>query len=81
MSRDSAKQFLEKARQDEALHQKLNAIDSNPAAAVKLGAQAGFVFDEDELLAASDELYGDLSDDDLAAAAGGQGGKLPPIIF
>jgi predicted ribosomally synthesized peptide with nif11-like leader len=81
MSLEIAKQFLKKAQQDDALYQRLSAIEGDKTAAVKLGAEFGFAFTADELQIASDELYGDLSDDDLEAAAGGQGGMRPPITF
>ncbi len=81
MTIETAKQFLKKAREDDALYKKLAAVEGDNAAAVKLGAAAGYVFTAKELGAASDELYGDLSDEDLAGAAGGQGGMRPPVIF
>ncbi|MBI5958199.1 MAG: Nif11-like leader peptide family natural product precursor [Chloroflexi bacterium] len=81
MPLEIAKQFLKKAQEDDALHQRLSAVEGDRAAAVKLGAELGFSFTAEELQTASDELYGDVSDDDLAAAAGGQSGLRPPIIF
>jgi len=81
MSLEIAKEFLKKTPEQDALYQRLSSIAGDSAAAVKLGASLGYVFTVQELDAASDDLYGDLSDEDLAAAAGGLGGMRPPITF
>ena len=81
MSLETAKEFLKKANADQGLMAKLTAVEGNGPAAVKLGAEQGFVFTIADLNAAMDEVFGDLSDDDLAGAAGGQGGMRPLIPF
>lgn len=81
MSLEIAKEFLKKAHEQDDLYQQLAAIAGNSAAAVTLGASLGYTFTVPELEAASEELYGDLSDDDLAAAAGGLGDMRPQIPF
>jgi predicted ribosomally synthesized peptide with nif11-like leader len=81
MSLEIAKEFLKKTREQDDLYQKISAIAGDSVAAVRLGASLGYAFTVQELETASDELYGDLSDDDLASAAGGLGGMRPVITF
>jgi predicted ribosomally synthesized peptide with nif11-like leader len=82
MSLEKAKSFLNKAEEDDALREKLEDLEGDSAAAVKLGAEHGFVFTAEEFNAAMDELYyGDLSDDELEDAAGGKSGYRPPLGF
>lgn len=71
MSVKNAMAFLQKAEADATLGNKLGALHSNAAAIVKLAGGVGFSFSEDDLLTAQDELYGELSDDELSGAAGG----------
>ena len=81
MSLENAKAFLNKVNDDAEFYDKLAALSGNSQAAVELGASMGFVFTTEELIAATDEVFGDLSDDELASAAGGLGGMRPPIRF
>jgi predicted ribosomally synthesized peptide with nif11-like leader len=82
MSLEKAKSFLNKAEEDAALREKLEALEGDGKAAVKLGAEFGFEFTAEEFAAAMDELYyGELSDDELEDAAGGQAGLRPPLDF
>ncbi len=81
MSLEAAKQFLQKVEADPALRQKLDEAQGDPQTAIKLGAEMDLSFTVEDLEVAQDEVYGELSDEDLEAAAGGQGGKLPPISF
>jgi predicted ribosomally synthesized peptide with nif11-like leader len=82
MSLEKAKSFLNKAEEDDALREKLEDLEGDSAAAVKLGAEHGFEFTAEEFNAAMDEMYyGDLSDDELEDAAGGQTGYRPPLGF
>ncbi len=82
MSLVKAMSFLNKAEDDDALREKLEALEGDSAAAVKLGAEHGFEFTAEEFDAAMDELYyGDLSDDELEDSADGQGGSRPPLGF
>ncbi len=79
MSLNNAKSFLQKAEADAALGGKLGTLQGNAAAIIKLGADAGFSFSEDDLITAQDELYGELSDDELTGAAGGTSGFQQPV--
>ncbi len=82
MSLVKAMSFLNKAEEDDALRERLEALEGDSAAAVKLGAENGFEFTAEEFDAAMDELYyGNLSDDELEDSAGGQGGLRPPLGF
>lgn len=81
MSMENAKQFLQKANDDANLKAKLEGHEENGAEAVKLGAEAGFSFTAEEYTAAYDEMYGELSDEELEDAAGGLGGKNDKIRF
>jgi predicted ribosomally synthesized peptide with nif11-like leader len=81
MSLEAAKSFLQKADENDELRDKLEALGGDSDAAVKLGAAQGFQFTADEFVDAMDELYGDLSDDELENAAGGTGGIRPKIEF
>jgi predicted ribosomally synthesized peptide with nif11-like leader len=81
MSAEKAKAFLKKAQDDQALQAKIDATQSNGKAVVKLGASLGYEFTVEELNMAIDELYGELSDEELASAAGGTTGKWTPIEF
>jgi predicted ribosomally synthesized peptide with nif11-like leader len=82
MSLEKAKSFLNKAEEDENLREKLEGLEGDGVAAVKLGAEFGFEFTVEEFNAAMDEMYyGDLSDDELEDAAGGQTGYRPPLGF
>jgi predicted ribosomally synthesized peptide with nif11-like leader len=82
MSLEKAKSFLNKAEEDDNLRQKLEDLEGDSAAAVRLGAEHGFEFTAEEFDAAMDELYyGELSDDELEDAAGGETGYRPPLGF
>jgi predicted ribosomally synthesized peptide with nif11-like leader len=82
MSLEKAKSFLNKAEEDAELREKLEALEGDGKAAVKLGAESGFEFTAEEFAAAMDELYyNELSDDELEDAAGGKGGLRPPLDF
>ncbi len=81
MSAEKAKAFLKKAQDDQDLQAKIDATQSNGKAVVKLGASLGYEFTVEELNMAIDELYGELSDEELASAAGGTTGKWTPIEF
>lgn len=82
MSLEQAKSFLTTAEENEDLRQRLEALEGDGEAAVALGAEQGFEFTAEEFIAAMDEVYyGDLSDDELEDAAGGQTGLRPPLSF
>jgi predicted ribosomally synthesized peptide with nif11-like leader len=72
MSLKNAKAFLEKSNADSALKGELEKLKNE--AAVKLGKESGFDFTAEELIAAQEELGGDLDDDLLAGQSGGLGG-------
>ncbi len=81
MSLENAKAFLKKVEADHDLYARLAKMEGDSAAAVKLASELGFTFSADDLITANDDLYGELSDDELESAAGGLGGKYPPLIF
>lgn len=81
MPLDNAKAFLQQAEADQALRAKIDATGSDGKAVVMIGSEKGFEFTVEELNAAIDELYGELSDEELASAAGGTSGKWTPITF
>ena len=81
MSLENAKAFLKKVDTDHDLYERLAKMEGDSTAAVKLANEMGFVLSADDLIAASEELQGDLSDDELESAAGGLGGKYPPLVF
>lgn len=81
MSLKDAKAFLKKVGEDAALRAKIEPSVDDGAAAVKSGAEHGFVFTADEFLAAYDEAFGELSDEELNDAAGGLGGIKPKLDF
>ncbi|MBN2305613.1 MAG: Nif11-like leader peptide family RiPP precursor [Anaerolineae bacterium] len=74
MSLENAQAFLTQAEDDVVLREKLEDAAGDGPALVALGAEYGFAFTADELNDAMDNLYGDLSDDELENAAGGLGG-------
>ena len=70
MAVENAKTFINTVNSDEALAQKLaDAPDMN--AIVTRANEMGYSFSHDELQAAIDEVYGELSEADLDNAAGG----------
>ncbi|MBN1565201.1 MAG: Nif11-like leader peptide family RiPP precursor [Anaerolineae bacterium] len=73
----SAEAFLQKANEDEALRAKIEELEGDFTAIVKLGKEQGFEFTAAEFEAAYDAAN-ELSDDDLASAAGGLGVIKPP---
>jgi len=81
MSLENAKTFLKKVETDHDLYKKLARMEGDSAAAAKLANELGFTLTADDLIAANEELHGDLSDDELESAAGGLGGKYPPRVF
>lgn len=81
MSLKDAQAFLKKAGVDAALRAKVESLVDDSAAAVKLGAEQGFVFTVDEFVTAYDEAFGELSDEELTDAAGGLGGIKPRLDF
>jgi len=81
MSLEKAKAFLKKAEDDKDLQAKIDATQSDGKAVVKLGAGMDYEFTVEELNTAIDEMYGELSDEELASAAGGTTGKWTPIEF
>ena len=81
MSLEAAKSFLQKADENDELRDKLEALGGDSKAAVKLGAEQGFQFTAEEFVDAMDELYGELSEEELEDAAGGTGGIRPDIGF
>lgn len=72
MSLKNAKAFLEKANADSALKGELEKQKNE--ATMKLGKEKGFDFTVEELIAAQEELGGDLDDALLSDQAGGLGG-------
>lgn len=81
MSVEAALAFLKKIETDDALRAKLAAADGRAAQAVELGKEMGLDFSVQDLQDAQDELDGELSDEDLADAAGGLGSKQMVIRF
>jgi predicted ribosomally synthesized peptide with nif11-like leader len=70
MSIESAKTFIEKVKEDEALQEKLKAVDSeeNFFAVVK---EAGFDFTKEEWGEFNTKKEGTLSETELSSVAGG----------
>jgi len=81
MTIDNARAFLKKVAGDPDLRAQVEALASDGAAAVGLGAAQGFTFTADDFVAAYDEAFGDLTDDELSDAAGGLGGLKPSLDF
>jgi predicted ribosomally synthesized peptide with nif11-like leader len=81
MSLDNVKAFLKKAGEDPALRAKMDLVADDGTAAVKLGAEYGFVFTADEFTTVYDEVFGELTDEELTDAAGGLGGIKPKLDF
>ena len=68
---ESIKLFLKNVQQDEALAEKFKSI-TNPDEAYALAASLQDGFTKEEFLSAMEQINsGELSDDDLAAMAGG----------
>ena len=74
MSLENAKQFLQKAASDTNLNARLTSGELDADAAVALGAEMGLAFNVDDLSIALDELYGDLSEEELEGTTGAGGG-------
>lgn len=79
-----ARAFVNAANTDAALQNALNASNWDLTEAVVVAAAHGYEFSTDELQAALDELWGDMSEEQLLNAAGGTPpGGIPaggPII-
>ena len=69
MSEEQLKAFLEKAKADTSLQEKLNAAAS-PEAAMEIAKAAGFSITAEDIQSMQSETV-ELSDDELEAAAGG----------
>jgi predicted ribosomally synthesized peptide with nif11-like leader len=63
--------FTAKVKSDKALESKLIAAKWDLATSQKIATEAGFQLTSAEMLAAIDELSGDLSDSNLNNVAGG----------
>ena len=72
MSLDNAKSFLKQVEADKALQGKIKDAGDNAEATLKIAAANGLNFTADELQAAQDQLWGNLSDGDLKNVAGGR---------
>lgn len=81
---ENIKLFLEKFAQDEELQAKFRSIkDADEAYAAASAVQGGFTKDEFVEAMTSLTQSGEISDDDVAAVAGGGGqgiSELPPAI-
>ena len=75
--KEEIKLFLQKVANDEELQKKIHACKSpEEAYAVASSVQEGFTFEEfvDEMTKLKESIDQDLTDEDLAKAAGGLGG-------
>ncbi len=67
----NAKAFFQKVEADKSLQNQINQVDWDTQAAVKIAADAGFSVTAAEIQSTMDELYGDLSEEELRRVAGG----------
>jgi predicted ribosomally synthesized peptide with nif11-like leader len=74
----SAKDFLSKVEGSPALQARFDSVNWNTGALTEIAAEEGYVINATEMQTALDELFGDLSEEQLMSVAGTGNGNGRP---